>query len=221
MVFLALEAVIFDFDGVLVDTPAYYFKHMRSYLRERNALVSDEDVSHLIGHTFAKKIEYLKEKYGLQIDRDHFVKITSEAMKAEMVPGLILDPELGKLLRELKSHSVPLAVASNNNFKNIDFFLKKLGLEGYFSQIIAIESVTSPKPSPETYLRAIDALEVRPENSIAIEDTVIGVQSAKGANLRAIAIPNKFSSLHDFSMADHVISGFSELSLKKLRGLVK
>ena len=83
-----LEAVIFDFDGVLVDTPTYYFKHMREYLRKLNTNVSDEDISNLVGLTFNKKLDYINSKYGLRVEREPFVRETSAAMMAVLIaPG--------------------------------------------------------------------------------------------------------------------------------------
>ena len=216
-----LEAVIFDFDGILVDTPTYYFKHMRSYLKNLNTSISDQDISNLVGMTFAKKLDYINTKYGLRVQREPFVKATSDAMMPEMEKALILDEHLGKLLKALEAQKITMSVASNNSRRNIDFFLKRLGIAKHFASITAYEDVSRHKPDPQTYQVAVEALCAEPWNCIAVEDTAIGVESAKGAGLRCIAIPNKFTADHDFSMADLVAMDFRGLSVKKLRGLVK
>jgi len=213
--------VIFDFDGVLVDTPIYYFKHMREYLRKLNAGVSDEDIASLVGMTFAKKLEFINAKYGLNVEREHFVKETSEAMMAEMEKSLLLDEHLDILLSALKKDKIRMAIASNNSRKNIDFFLQKLGIQDYFEHIVSYESVTEHKPNPQTYLAAAGLMNAIPGNCIAVEDTEIGVESAKGAGMKCVAIPNKLTSGHDFARADMVIKDFREINAEKLRGLVK
>ena len=84
-----LDAIIFDFDGVIVDTPTYYFKHMREYLKKLNTNITDGDVSELVGLTFSKKLEYINKKYNLKGEREPFVSKTSEAMMAEMHPDQV------------------------------------------------------------------------------------------------------------------------------------
>ncbi len=216
-----LDAVIFDFDGVIVDTPTYYFKHMREYLKKLNTNITDGDVSELVGLTFSKKLEYINKKYNLKVEREPFVGETSEAMMAEMEKSLILDGHLGVFLSDLSANKIRMAIASNNSRKNIEFFLRKLGILHYFEKIVSYEDVTEHKPAPHTYLKALQVMKAEPQNCIAIEDTTVGVKSAKGAGIRCIAIPNKFTSSHDFSMADLVIKDFRDIGTKKLRRLAK
>ncbi len=215
-----LEAVIFDFDGIIVDTPTYYFKHMREYFRKINVHVTDEDISGLVGLTFAKKLEHINKKYGVEIEREPFVSETSGAMMAEMEKSLLIDAHLDALLKELSKAKIVMAIASNNSAENIDFFLQRLGIAGHFSEIIAYADVGNHKPAPDTYQKAVECLGAMPQNCVAIEDTVVGVESAKSAGLKCVAMPNKFTTAHNFEGADFVIKSFAELDLKKLRELV-
>src|SRR3989338_2206438 len=141
-----LEAVFFDFDGVIFDTPTYYFKHMKAYLHEHNASITDEDIAHLVGMTFGKKFEYINQKYGLKLERDHFVNTTSEAMMNDIGNNFVLDVSLRKLLNELKKAKIPIAIASNNSKSNIDYFLNGLGISVYFSKITAYHDLKEFKP---------------------------------------------------------------------------
>ncbi len=218
---MGLEAVFFDFDGVIFDTPSHYFRHMKAYLRARNAEISDGDIAGLVGLTFAKKLEFINSRYGLRIDRKEFADATYGLMVKELGKGMRVDADLGFLLAELRSNSVEMLIASNNGRKNIEFFLEKLGVKNFFSGIISFEDVLEPKPHPETYSRALGLCSRNPRNCVAVEDTVIGVESAKGAGLKCVAIPNKFVAMHDFSMADLVVKSFSELNFGVFEGLVK
>jgi len=213
--------VLFDFDGVLVDTPTYYFTHIKAYMEKINANVSDEDISNLLGLTFTKKLEFINAKYSLKIEREPFVSLVSNPMMAEMEKSLILDEHLDVLLKDLKMHNITMAIASNNSLSNIEFFLSRLKISHYFSKIISYADVKEHKPAPDTYLKAINLLGTNPQNCVAIEDTVVGVESAKAAGLKCVAIPNKFASSHNFSRADLVIKTFLGLDVKKLEALVK
>jgi len=212
--------VIFDFDGVLVDSPSYYFKHMKEHLHNLDRSVSDEDISHLVGMTFDKKLDYINRFYGLSIERDEFVEATSARMRLDMERKLLPDERLNIFLGELKGSGVELAIASNNVRKNIDFILGKLGLTGVFSSISSFDSSLRPKPAPDIYLKALGMLGKDADNCVAIEDTGIGVEAAKSAGLMVVAMPNRFTSLNDFTLADAVVSGFGELSSQRLAELV-
>ncbi len=215
-----LEAVIFDFDGVLIDTPSYYFKHMRSYLGKLHPKVEDKDISDLVGYSFSDKLIFINNKYGLNVQKEEFVKQTEDAMKLEMSSMLSLDPALGALLAELRENNIKLAVASNNSRKNIDYFLSLIGIMDYFSTIVSYGDAKNPKPFPDVYLQALKRMRKKPGNCIAIEDTSVGLEAAKKAGLKCIAIPHKLTSYHDFAGAELVVNGFSDLSFAKLKGLV-
>ena len=214
-----LEAVVFDFDGVLVPTPDYYFRHMKDYLLERNLGITDDDIGGLLGLTFDNKLSFLQEKYGLRIDKAHFVKNTYSKTVAEMSDSIVLDPELGRLLAELKENGVSLAIASNSR-ENIDFFISKLGITGFFGEIVSLTEVPVPKPAPDTYARAVGLLGKNPGNCVAIEDSIAGVLSAKEAGLKCVVIPNRFGLGIDFRVADLVVKSFNGLSYNTLSGLV-
>ncbi len=215
-----LEAVVFDFDGVIVDTPTYYFKHMREYFRKRSSGVTDEDIEHIIGHTFQKKLDFINAKYGLKVGCDEFLAEIGPAMNAEMDRLVKLDLELHRLLRELRACKIRAAIASNNSPETINFFLEKFGIREFFRPIVTIRDVQEPKPDPETYQKALLALGAKARDCIAIEDTVIGVESAKRAGMRCIAIPNKFTSKHNFAEAGLVVKSFRGLDVEKLQRLV-
>jgi len=217
-----LEAVIFDFDGVIADTPTYYFRHMKSLLKRRNADISDEHISALVGHNFSEKLEFINKNYGLGITLEDFIEETSVPARKEMSEKIGLDPFLKKLLLELKEKNVPLAIATTNVRKNVSFILEKFGIsEGFFSHIVTAEHVRKSKPFPDIYIKAIELLGAEKSRCVAVEDTLIGVQSAKAAGLKAVALPNSFTEKQDFSSADRVIKSFRELDFKGLEALVE
>jgi len=216
-----LEAVVFDFDGVIADTPEYYFKYIKKELQNLHKEITDEDISEMVGHSFSDKLDYIKSHYNLDLELNNFVEKISVPARKEIRETMEIDPFLEKLLIELKENQIDLAIASTNAKKNIDFILQKFDLEKFFSGVVTVEDVNRYKPFPDAYVKAIELLKKKPEHCVAIEDTLIGVTSAKEAGLKAIAMPNKYSKMQDFSKADLVVKSFKDLDFDKLRGLFK
>ncbi len=214
-----IEAVVFDFDGVIANTPEYYFRHMRAYLKRIHAGITDEEVSELVGKSFSEKLAYINEKYSLAIDLAEFVESVSVPAREEMRLKMEPDGGMKRLLREIESAKLPCAIATTNVRNNVDFVLEKFGLKNFFNVIVTVEDVGKYKPSPDVYIRAVKLLGKNAENCVAVEDTMIGVSAAKRAGLKAIALPGVFTSMHDFSEADLVVKSFKELNLRRMEAL--
>lgn len=216
---MLLEAVIFDFDGVIVDTPKIYFRHMKKLLQKYHAEISDKDISNLVGRHFEEELNYINKKYGLDISLSEFVGETINSAREDFA-RLVLEPSLENLLVELSGFGVKLAIASNGPKSNIDFIVSRLGIGKYFSVIISGDDVEKYKPFPDVYLAAVERLGVSKKNCVAIEDTLIGLESARSAGLKVVVIPNEFTVFSDFSSASLVAKGFNDLTYKVLNGLV-
>lgn len=216
-----LEAVIFDFDGIIADTPKHYFRHMKHVLHRHNTTISDEEISQLVGLRLEEKLRHINQKYGLGILVDEFISNTQDLAKEEMYSLLEFDKNLESLLRSLQEDKVKMAIASNNSAIVVNRVLKSFGISHYFGAVVCGEDVKNCKPFPDVYLRAISLLGVSPKKSIGIEDTTIGVAAAKSAGLWVVAMPNEYVAKHDFGSADLVVGDFKDLSITKLKGLVK
>jgi beta-phosphoglucomutase len=225
-----LKAVIFDCDGVLVDTEPLHYRAFQEVLNPIG-----------LGHDYDR---YLAHYIGFD-DRDAFLEAFREANRpldsaalAELIlakgkalqriisSGLSSFPGVVELVRELIANHVPLAVASGALRHEIDAFVIALGLDGSFPVIVAADNVTRSKPDPETYLMALKKLSERigsgdldPRSCIAIEDTPAGIYSAKGAGLVVVGVTNSFPK-ERLAEADHVVESLSELSVEKLTQFV-
>lgn len=216
-----MDAVIFDFDGVIADSPHYYIKHMRKYFAALGIEILDRDILHLVGYPFSQKLQYMNKTYGLNVSRDEFIAKIYDDMNRDMHEKVKCPENLGSLLDQLAQKGVETSIASSNSLRNVMFYVEKFGLKEKFSHIVTLDHVGMPKPAPDAYIEVMKRLGKNPEKSVAIEDTVIGVESAKEAGLKAVAFPNEFTINHDFSRADMVIKNFGKLTVEKLEGLVK
>jgi HAD superfamily hydrolase (TIGR01509 family) len=228
--YLPLTAVIFDCDGILVDTEPLHYKAFQKVL-----------VPLGLGHSFER---YLEEFIGFD-DRDAFLHAFNEAgreIDADALAGLIeakgkalqelaeqgvpTFPGVVDLVRELKAGGIPLAVASGALRHEVEAFIRSLGLAGAFCTIVAADDVKKSKPDPETYCAALERLKetlgwtsIDPARCIAIEDTPAGILSAKAAGLFAIAVTNSFPQ-DQLAGADHVIDSLSILHLPGMVSLI-
>ena len=216
-----MDAVIFDFDGIIADTDSFYIKYLKNYFAKLGVIVGDEDIVHLTGFTFSKRIDYINEKYGTTVTKEDFKEDTYEKMNQEMCEKVEIKEGLLELLQEIKENNIKLGIASSNSTKNILFYLEKFGIRDLFSEIVAIEDTEHAKPAPDAYEKAVRYLNKKPGKCVAIEDTSVGIESAFQAGLKTVAIPNKFTMSHDFSKADLIVNSFKELSFEKLEDLVK
>ncbi len=221
-----LQAVIFDCDGVLVDTEPLHYQAFQKVLAPLG-----------LGHDYAR---YLEHFVGFD-DRDAFIHAFKEAgreLSADSLDRLIeaKSAALGELIRqgapsfpgvvelveELMDRGVPMAVASGALRHEVDAFVSSLGLDAVFRVIVAANDVKKSKPDPETYLLAIERLRpacgskpLDPLNCIAIEDTPAGIRSAKSAGLAVVAVTNSFAAT-ELSGADKVIGSLSDLNFQAM-----
>lgn len=216
-----MDAVIFDFDGVIADTDEFYLKYLRDYYSKLGVILNDSDIMHVIGATFEERIDYLNEKYGTNVKKAEFTGASYEKMTIEMKKKVAPRKGFPEFLNKLRLNKTTLGVASSNSTENVTFYLRKFGIRDFFSEIVTLDDVDFAKPAPDVYLKAVSFLKKKPEKCIAIEDTYVGIESAKKAGLKAIAIPTQFTRNHDFSKADLVVDYYSDLTLKTLEGLVK
>jgi beta-phosphoglucomutase len=218
---MKFKGFIFDMDGVLADTASIYFPLMKKYLHFHSIEITDEDISNLVGFAFTEKVEYINEKYGLKVEVNEFVESVSEVARKKF--SELLKPEKGsiELIDELKKNKIKLGLATANAPQNVEVILNKIGLWEAFDAIADGYMVKAHKPDPEVYLKTVQLLELNPKECIAIEDTVIGIESAKKAGLKTIAFPTKFTEKHDFSLADMQIKSLSELNYNILNKLIE
>jgi len=183
------DAVIFDWDGTLADTKWAVVNAFQNVLKEIGCNVSDRFIERRIGMgaktTFEDALETAKMPYndemiGTLVEKKVEAQLRS-AKHVKLFRGTI------DLLNSLQ-YKVRMALASMNNRAVIDRLLTQKGVNVYFDVIIAVEEVLHPKPNPEIFLKCAQRLRCRPENCVVLEDSIFGIQAAKNAFMKCIAI---------------------------------
>ena len=218
-----MKAIIFDFDGVIVDSERYWTLLMEELcVRLVPGWKSGDNARHLTGANLQDNYAYIKKTYDISFSWEEF------ELQVEQLTGMIYGekaaflPGFPELLMELKKRNIPLGLASSSKSAWIDTAFHRLGMGDYFP-LRATGDDLKPgegKPAPVLYLRAAAMLGVDAKECIAIEDSHNGVLSAKAAGMYCIGIRNGINDVQDLSTADEIIHAFSELDQKKLDALM-
>ncbi len=213
-------AIIFDMDGVIVNSTPYHEKAWKLFLKRYGYNLSESEFKHhvngkinfdIIKHFFPKASKKEIESYG-----DKKEKMYREIINKEMI-----SPEgLLKFIFMLAKRGIAMAIGTSAPPQNVNFVLKKLHLRKYFPIIIDASQIKKGKPNPEIYLKVAKKRGYPPSKCIVIEDAILGIQAAKNAKMRVIAITTT-QRREELKEADMVIDSFSELSYEKLIKVMK
>jgi HAD superfamily hydrolase (TIGR01509 family) len=212
-------AVIFDLDGILVDTEHYKFKAWQEAFRTLGIEVTWEEFRQefiVQGSTFVEflerrdyKEEFIEDDVRPVANR-YFLKAIEEEVPA--MPGAV------EVLVRLHEEFV-LGLASNSYWLYVDKLLEKFGMKRYFKAIANGSEVENLKPHPEVLLLAAERMDVDPEVCVVIEDAPKGIVAARNAGMKGIAIPTEDTETGDFSQADLVLASLDDLTTDVIRGL--
>ena len=208
-----IEAVVFDLDGVIVDSEQVWDAAREALARERGGRWHEKAQQDMMGMSSVEWSRYMHDVIGLKDPPEEIsaeVVRRLEATYREELPLIDEAPEAVARLAERWS----LAVASSSNRPIIDLVLELGGLDRFFRATVSSEEVARGKPSPDVYLEAARRLGVDPTKTAAIEDSRNGILSAKVAGMRVIAIPNKRYPPGEEALAeaDVVLESISELA---------
>ncbi len=227
-----LRAVIFDFDGIIVDSEPLIFQLTQEMAALEGWSVSEEEYYRdYLALDDRGVVERLYATHGRTIDvrrRDELVRWKGERYEAIIHHGLPAIDGAEKFITELSRH-YPLAIASGSLYAEIDHLLTHLGLREHFSVIATADDVERSKPDPAVYLTALARLQALPvfrdqplqaKECIAFEDAPLGVVAAHAAGLKCIAIPNSRPA-EEFKHADLVAADYAGISIKALDDLIR
>ena len=196
-----LEAVIFDFDGTIVDTEKVYYENMRDLTEEvlGQKLDKMDYIQNVSGTNEETSKRYYNKKYGMsskeydKFEEEITKRILDNYHNAPVLPGI------SEVMEYLHDKGIKMAVASNGKREHIETGLQRKGFEKYISAIATKEDVVNPKPAPDIYLLAAEKLGADIKNTIAIEDSRPGALGAASSGATLIVQTNDITKYMDFS----------------------
>jgi HAD superfamily hydrolase (TIGR01509 family) len=212
-----LQGVLFDMDGLLVDSEPLWFEVECAVMARLDGQWSEADQQALIGGSLPRTVSYLLARAGRPASPEDIGRWLVEGMTSLLMSRpLTMLPGAGELLAEVRAAGIPHALVTSSERPIMEAVLRQLGVG--FTATVCADDVTRGKPDPEPYLRAASLLGADPRACVALEDSPNGVASAEAAGCRLIAVP----SLVPIRARDGrmVVGSLSEVSLALLRDLV-
>ncbi|MFT4869160.1 MAG: HAD superfamily hydrolase (TIGR01509 family) [Colwellia polaris] len=209
-----MKAVVFDLDGVVVDTEKYWNKAEETiYQKATGEKVKTDE---LAGMTISNTYEYLSENYKTEVNYEEFFQMYEDHAETIYKKNADLMPRFKELAEELKEKGLKVGVATGSYWA--DYAIERFDLD-FDAKSDSNMTEGNGKPDPETYLIAVKKLDVEPEEAVAVEDTDAGIKSAKSAGLYCIGYEG--SDGQSLEQADETVNGPEELRTVLLESQIK
>lgn len=189
-----VELVVFDLDGVLIDSKELHYEAFNEALRSISSefeITPREHATKYDGLSTMKKLEMLRQEKGLKPESFEQIWKLKQEITVSMLGEIKIDKALVEFMQYLDGKNLNLAVASNSVRNTIDIVLRNLGIDKHFSLILSNEDVTSPKPHPEIYWRIMTHFCVLAQNTVIFEDSYVGRLAAQRSGARLIPVDNR------------------------------
>jgi HAD superfamily hydrolase (TIGR01509 family) len=211
-----IRAIIFDFDGLILDTEAPIYQSWLEVYQAHGQDIPFDQWVQIVGSTTARfnPQHHLEERLGRPLPQevvDRRIGRRTELILAQQVlPGVL------QLIDSARAAGLKIGLASSSTGDWVSGHLARLGILDRFDCLRCRDDVAHAKPQPDLYLAVLDCLRMSASEAIAIEDSPNGVTAAKQAGLKCVAIPNPITAGLDLSQADVVIGSLAEVTLQQL-----
>ena len=212
-----IEALIFDFDGLIIDTETPEFDSWQEVFQSYGVALERRIWDGFIGRGFGSfdVYQHLADLCGQPIDRD-VVRPRMRRRYLERIERNPVLPGVEDYILTAQDMGLKLAVASSSRGGWASGHLARRGLLHHFEFVLSGDDVANVKPDPELYIKASRRLGVQPQNALAIEDSANGLKAAKAAGLRCVVVPNPMTQGMPFDAADFQLKALSDIPLRSL-----
>ncbi len=211
-----LKAIVFDFDGVIVDTESEWYYIYRDWLKkDYNYDLKIEDYLVCVGANSEALFRFLRQDIGEHVDRYGF---EGQAMQEFIRRTSQLPPMKGvtELVRSARKRHLKLAIASSATIRKIQYHLNRLQMLDAFDAFSTADTCKQVKPAPDIFLKAAQLLGCCPEECLAVEDSGNGLLAARKANMPCLIVPNQITKYCDFQGYYKMVHSLEEVDLDKV-----
>ena len=217
-----MRSVIFDMDGVIVDSQLHWMKIQSGFLSGIVSSWGEEDQQRIIGMSISDVHQLLVNDYGSKITKQEMIDYYSGLARKIYLEESNIFEGCAELIKVLHKAGVKLAVASASPSPWIKMTVERFNLEDYFISLVSSDHVLGKgKPAPDIYLKAAENIDSSPSDCLAFEDSKKGVASAKAAGLKCVGFLNGYNKEEDLAEADLTIIGFGSSQRQKIQDIVK
>jgi len=213
-----IEAVIFDMDGVIIDSEPLYFKIQNELFNELGFSVLKSEYNTFIGAGMQLMWEKLSSKFDLPFTVNKLISMNNKLIYRTFseLPLLTATDGFHSFLKSLKESKIKTSVASSTSKRTINVILSRLNVIQEFDTIVSSEEVQQGKPEADIFLEAARRINVKPDNCLVIEDSSLGVQAARKAGMHCVGFTNTNPENQDLSSASIIVSNFDKIDLESI-----
>lgn len=211
-----IKAIIFDMDGVLIDSEPYWFRVEQMLLAKYSIAGDSKDFRYeIMGLNDEDTLKILKKKFNIPADIKEMQHFRWKALLEIYSNELELRKGVRNLLDFINKNDIPCALATSSPLIIKDYVLEKTKIKHYFQSIITTDKVQNGKPAPDMFLKAAEELNVSPKYCLVFEDAPNGIRAANEAGMNCIGVLHDFNSKKDLSGAFKIVNELTEINLKQ------
>lgn len=216
-----IKTVIFDMDGVLVNSEPLHHEVSFVQFKNLNIEVTDDIFSTFTGNSNKMIYQKLKDRFNLEHEIEELISAKNNLFieAFDKNEEILLMPGVKDLIVDLHKNGIQLVVASSSEMEIIDKVFERFDLNQYFSHKVSGNDFPESKPNPAIFIKAAELSETPVENCIVIEDSTNGIKAAKAANIYCVAYKSDGVDTQDQSMADVIIHDFNELNYEIIKNI--
>ena len=216
---MPLKAVLFDMDGVIVDTEPLHRKAYFQTFKDLNINVSEEFYTSLTGTSTKKSTQMIKDEFNLDVLPEEIAASKRKYFKQyfDTDPDFDLLPGVRELIINYYENNIKLVLASSASMNTINWVFEKFDLEKYFMGKISGADLEESKPNPEIFIKAAQIANESRESCMVIEDSTNGIIASHRANIFCAAYKSEHSKMQKYDLANIVVSVFSDLEISKIQ----